>query len=146
MPCSPLTLATEPTLSALGLDSNEVQCGGGDIYANFADVVWHAESPLFRTAPVPMFLLSRCVASRGVKVVLTGEGSDEIAWGYDLFREAKLRRFWSRQPQSRARPQLFKKLYAYLPQFQNQRHFQLLVDFFRKDMERVDDPLMAVDA
>ena len=73
--------------------------------------------------------------------MLTGEGSDEITWGYDLFREAKLRRFWSRQPDSNFRPQLFKKLYAYLPQFQNPRHFQLLVDFFRKDMDHIDAPL-----
>ncbi len=126
---------------SLNLESNEVRCTADDIYTNFPQVVYHAESPLFRTAPVPMFLLSRCVAERGIKVVLTGEGSDEITWGYDIFREAKLRRFWSRQSESWARPQLFKKLYAYLPQFQNQRYFQLLVDFFRKDMDRTDAPL-----
>jgi asparagine synthase (glutamine-hydrolysing) len=126
---------------SLRLESNEVQCRAQDIYANFADVVYHTEAPLFRTAPVPMFMLSRRVAERGLKVVLTGEGSDEIAWGYDIFREAKLRRFWSRQPESRARPQLFKKLYAYLPQFQNPRHFQLLVDFFKKDMDQTGAPL-----
>jgi len=126
---------------SLNLTTNEVQCGKEDIYTNFPNVIYHAESPLFRTAPVPMYLLSRHVAERGLKVVLTGEGSDEITWGYDIFREAKLRRFWSRQPESRARPQLFKKLYAYLPQFQNPRHLQLLVDFFRKDMERTDSPL-----
>ncbi len=126
---------------ALGLSSNEVQCGADDIYANFPQVIWHTEAPLFRTAPAPMYLLARCVKARGVKVVLTGEGSDEIAWGYDIFREAKLRRFWSRQPESRVRPQLFKKLYAYLPQFQNPRHLQLLVDFFRKDMDRTSAPL-----
>src|SRR5262249_21458253 len=34
-----------------------------------------------------------------------------------------------------------KKLYAYLPQFQNPRHFQLLVDFFKKDMEQTSAPL-----
>ena len=131
---------------SLNLCSNEVLCGAEEMVANFADVVYHAESPLFRTAPVPMFLLSRCVAARGVKVVLTGEGSDEITWGYDIFREAKLRRFWSRQPESRARPQLFKSLYAYLPQFQNPRHFQLLVDFFRKDMENTGAPLYSHQA
>lgn len=125
----------------LSLDANEVVCRQNDIYANFPSVVYHAEAPLFRTAPVPMFLLSGHVASRGIKVVLTGEGSDEITWGYDIYREAKLRRFWSRQAASRARPQLFKKLYAYLPQFQNPRHFQLLVDFFRKDMEQTSEPL-----
>jgi asparagine synthase (glutamine-hydrolysing) len=126
---------------SLNLSSNEVLCGTNEMYTNFADVIYHAESPLFRTAPVPMFLLSRCVEERGVKVVLTGEGSDEITWGYDLFREAKLRRFWSRQAESRIRPQLFKSLYAYLPQFQNPRHFQLLVDFFRNGMQDTSAPL-----
>jgi asparagine synthase (glutamine-hydrolysing) len=126
---------------SLHLDANEVVCSDRDLYASFPDAVYHAEAPLFRTAPVPMYLLSRCVQSRGIKVVLTGEGSDEVAWGYDIFREAKLRRFWSRQPRSAARPQLFRKLYAYLPQFQNPRHFQLLVDFFRKDMEGTEHPL-----
>ena len=45
-------------------------------------------------------------ANPGIKVVLTGEGADEMFAGYDLFREAKVRRFWARQPQSEARPRL----------------------------------------
>jgi asparagine synthase (glutamine-hydrolysing) len=125
----------------LGLKSNVVRCSNAAIYENLAQVIHHTESPIFRTAPVPMFLLSRRVAEQGVKVVLTGEGSDEITWGYDIFREAKLRRFWSRQPESQIRPQLFQKLYAYLPQFQNKRHYQLLVDFFKRDMQQTASPL-----
>ena len=42
-----------------------------------------------------MFILSRLVRERGYKVVLTGEGSDEILGGYDIFKEVKLRRFWA---------------------------------------------------
>jgi asparagine synthase (glutamine-hydrolysing) len=125
----------------LGLKANAVRCGSEDIYQRFADVIYHTEAPIFRTAPAAMFLLSKRVSELGVKVVLTGEGADEIAWGYDIFREAKVRRFWSRQPDSAVRPQLFKKLYAYLPQFQNTRHLALLVDFFRRDMEQTDCPL-----
>ena len=64
----------------------------------FPDVVAHAERPLLRTAPAPLFLLSRLVRDAGIKVVLTGEGADEMFAGYDLFREAKVRRFWGRQP------------------------------------------------
>ena len=48
----------------------------------------------------PLFLLSRLVRESGIKVVLTGEGADEMFAGYDLFREAKVRRFWGRQPAS----------------------------------------------
>ena len=62
----------------------------------FPTVVAHAERPILRTAPAPLFLLSRLVREHGIKVVLTGEGADEMFAGYDLFREAKVRRFWAR--------------------------------------------------
>ncbi|MEZ4597970.1 MAG: asparagine synthase-related protein [Chloroflexota bacterium] len=70
------------------------------------EVVWHAERPLLRTAPAPLFLLSAAVHASGVKVVLTGEGADEMFAGYDLFREARVRRFWGREPRSTIRPRL----------------------------------------
>ena len=83
-----------------------------DIGAVFPEVVWHAETPLLRTAPAPMFLLSGLVRDNGFKVVLTGEGADEFLAGYDIFKEAKIRRFWAEQPDSEPRPALFE---AHLP-------------------------------
>jgi asparagine synthase (glutamine-hydrolysing) len=59
-------------------------------------------------------LLSRAVRAAGYKVVLTGEGADEVFAGYDLFKEAKVRRFWARQPESAWRPRLLGRLYGYL--------------------------------
>ena len=56
----------------------------------------------------------RLVRARGIKVVLTGEGADEMFAGYDLFREAKVRRFWARQPGVDLRPRLLERLYPYL--------------------------------
>ena len=88
--------------------------GLGDVAAVFPDVVWHAESPLVRTAPAPMYLLAKLTRERDIKVVLTGEGSDELFLGYDLFKETALRLFCLRQPQSRSRPRLFDRLYPYL--------------------------------
>jgi asparagine synthase (glutamine-hydrolysing) len=85
-----------------------------DIATAFERVVYHAERPLLRTAPVPMYLLSSLVRRAGIKVVLTGEGADEFFAGYDLFREAKVRRFWARQPSSACRPRLLERLYPYL--------------------------------
>jgi asparagine synthase (glutamine-hydrolysing) len=69
---------------------------------------------VLRTAPAPLFLLSRLVRRAGIKVVLTGEGADEMFAGYDLFREAKVRRFWAKQPGSLRRPRLLERLYPYL--------------------------------
>ena len=47
-------------------------------------------------------------------MVLTGEGADEVLGGYDIFKEAKVRRFWARNPAQRWRPVLLKRLYPYL--------------------------------
>ena len=81
---------------------------------NFIKTIWHTESPLFRTSPTPMMLLSSEVHANNFKVVLTGEGADEIFGGYDIFKEAKIRQFWSRNPESSWRPLLLKRLYPYL--------------------------------
>ena len=42
----------------------EMRCQSEDISRVFPDVVWHAEAPLLRTAPAPMFLLSQMVRDR----------------------------------------------------------------------------------
>jgi len=54
------------------------------------------------------------VRQHGIKVVLTGEGADEMFAGYDLFREGKVLRFWARFPESTMRPRALERLYPYL--------------------------------
>ena len=98
----------------LGSHHREIVVSRDDIAEAFPSVIAHAERPILRTAPAPLFLLSRLVHVSGIKVVLTGEGADEMFAGYDLFREAKVRRFWARQPKSEARPLLLERLYPYL--------------------------------
>jgi len=95
-------------------DHHELVVSRKDIADAFPKVVFHTERPLLRTAPAPLFLLSGLVRSLGTKVVLTGEGADEMFAGYDIFREAKVRRFWAKAPTSRLRPLLLKRLYPYL--------------------------------
>lgn len=95
----------------LGTDHQVVRATDADIARVFPEIVWHTETALTRTAPAPMFLLSRLVRSRNYKVVLTGEGADEFLAGYDIFKEAKIRRFWAREPDSKRRPQLLRRLY-----------------------------------
>jgi len=100
---------------ALGTEHHVVHAAHADIGRVFPDVVWHAETPLMRTAPAPMFLLSGLVRDNHFKVVLSGEGADELMAGYDIFREAKIRRFWAGQPDSEGRPALFKRIYPWMP-------------------------------
>ena len=119
-----------------------VRCGPSEIASRFPDVVRHAERPILRTAPAPLFHLSRLVRDEGMKVVLTGEGADEIFAGYDIFREARVRRFCARQPQSRIRPHLFRKLYPYLPGLKQQSP-EYLAAFFGAGADRSDDPLFS---
>jgi asparagine synthase (glutamine-hydrolysing) len=107
-------------VKALGAEHDAVRCGAADIARVFPEVVRHVETPIVRTAPAPLYLLARRVRDRGYKVVLTGEGADEMLGGYDIFKEAKLRRFWAAAPRSRWRPILLKRLYPWLPNLQKQ--------------------------
>ena len=98
----------------LGSEHHEVVVSRNDIANVFPDVIYHAERPVLRTAPAPLFLLAKLVRDHGIKVVLTGEGADEMFAGYDIFREGKVRRFWGRQPESAWRHRLLERLYPYL--------------------------------
>ncbi len=98
----------------LGTQHSARMCRRADIGSAFARAVWHAETPLVRTAPAPMMLLADSVRAAGYKVVLTGEGADEVFGGYDLFKEAKVRRFLARAPQSKWRGRMLERLYPYL--------------------------------
>lgn len=101
-------------VSRTASEHHEVVVTRADIAEVFPDVIRHGERPILRTSPAPLFLLSKMVRQTGIKVVLTGEGADEVFAGYDLFREAKVRRFWARQPTSAWRWRLIERLYPYL--------------------------------
>ncbi len=103
---------------AMGTVHHEIRCKYSDISDVFPKMIWHSEKPVLRTAPAPLLLLSGLVRDSNFKVVLTGEGADEVLGGYDIFRETKIREFWSREPLSKMRPLLLKRLYPYLPAFQ----------------------------
>ena len=136
--------AQKKVVKHLGVANTEVLITANSISEVFPQVVWQAEAPLFRTAPAPLFLLSRRVHEDGIKVVMTGEGADEILLGYDLFRETAIRRFWSRSPNSNWRGSLLRRLYAYLPQYQNPRYFKMLLDFYKSHLSDKGDPHYAM--
>ncbi|MCX5660265.1 MAG: asparagine synthase (glutamine-hydrolyzing) [Planctomycetota bacterium] len=126
----------------LETDHSVVQCRRQDIARDFARVLWHAERPMLRTAPAPLMQLSGLVRQSGYKVVVTGEGADEVLGGYDIFKEAKIRRFWGEQPQSRRRPLLLRKLYPYLKDIQAQPEAYLKA-FFHVRPEDLNDPFFS---
>ena len=132
----------QQVVAHLGVDHHQVRTSDADIGASFPEVVWHAESPLVRTAPAPLFRLSRLVRESGFKVVLTGEGADEIFGGYDIFREARVRRLLAEDPARADRDDLVKGLYPYMPELQSQPG-AFLRSFFRAEPADLADPFFS---
>lgn len=119
-----------------------VACADEDVSKNFLDSIWHIESPIIRTAPIPMGILSGLVKENDYKVVLTGEGADEIFGGYDLFKETKLRAFWAKNPDSSWRPALINRLYPYLNLSQGKAN-TFLQNFFGGGVDKPNYPLFS---
>lgn len=130
----------ETMAAALGTRHHALACRGEDIAAAFPQVVRQMERPVLRTAPVPLYLLAQELRSQNLKVVLSGEGADEVFAGYDLFKEARIRRFCARQPASGLRPNLFRRVYPYLSSLQQQSP-EFLAAFFGIGADAADDPL-----
>jgi asparagine synthase (glutamine-hydrolysing) len=123
----------------LDADHTEVLVSRADIADAFPSAVHHAERPVLRSAPAPMFLLSRAVRDAGIKVVLTGEGADEMFGGYDLFREAAVRRAWGRHPTSAMRPRLLERLYPYLDRSPASQR-AMAMEYLGRDRQRWQEP------
>lgn len=123
----------------LGTRHTQVHCTMADISAAFPKTIWHAESAILRTAPTPLMLLSGKVREEGYKVVLTGEGADEVFGGYDIFKEAKVRRFCARFPESTMRPRILERLYPYLKHSPTAAR-AFAQRFFSQDREHMNEP------
>ena len=123
----------------LDTSHHSLYCTHEDIAESFPKIIWHTETPILRTAPAPMFLLSGLVNENNIKVVLTGEGADEILAGYDIFKEMKIRRFWAKNPDSTFRPKLFRKIYADINSL-NRVSTAYLAAFFKNGLEETASP------
>lgn len=82
--------------SIKGLDCHHIQLDvtNKHIVDTLPKVLHHTEVPLYKTGPIPMYLLSKEVHTNKRKVILSGEGADEIFYGYDVFKETLIRRLW----------------------------------------------------
>jgi len=111
-----------------------------DVVELFEKVIWHTEIPILRTSPFPMYKLSKLVRDNGIKVVITGEGADEMLGGYNIFKETLIRHFWSKFPDSKVRPLLLKKLYPYITHIKSSESNALKMFFGYKLLE-TDSPI-----
>jgi asparagine synthase (glutamine-hydrolysing) len=124
----------------LGTDLTRVVVDSSDIAELLPRAVELSEKPTLRTALAPLLRLSRAVQDAGLKVVLTGEGADELFAGYDIFRENAVRHFWAREPESKLRPLLFARLNEFLAR-DLKRSGAFLAGFYGRGLTETDDPL-----
>lgn len=121
-----------------GTRHRSVRVNAAEVGRTFPDVIWFGERPTVRTAPGPLLRLSGLVRRHETKVVLTGEGADELFAGYNLFREDKARRFWARNPGSQWRASVLSNLYGYVQR--DPRGDAFWQAFFRSGLTNTDDP------
>jgi asparagine synthase (glutamine-hydrolysing) len=132
-------------VSFIGSEHHAARIDYDTVSENFLEVVRHAERPLFRTAPVPLFLLSKLVRENDIKVVITGEASDEILFGYDSYKELKLLQFWARSPQSAIRPLLIKRLYPHLRHYADTKAYGLMKLYYEDFLDTFFNPLAGLN-
>ena len=114
----------------LGTKHESLVVSNRQIAEFFPQCVWHAETPLFRTALVPLYLLSKRVNGAGIKVILTGEGADEVFLGYDIFKESLIRFDWPTLSSAEKGGRIA-QLYPYLRHFSAENIKALAVVFDR---------------
>ena len=79
-------IATEMA-DAVGADQDILQLNADLLYDNFSRTIWHTERTIYNTLAVAKLMMSQEVRHVNYKVVLTGEGSDELFAGYPAFRK-----------------------------------------------------------
>src|ERR1044072_7713281 len=67
-------------------DHHEITISPAQFFEALPELIWHEDEPLGFSASVPLYFVSK-LAQQHVKVVLTGEGSDEILGGYGRYQK-----------------------------------------------------------
>ena len=75
------------TAEYLGLEHTEVIISQNDFHEHLDELLIHMDEPLNDPAALPLSLLMKKIGSQGYKVVLSGEGSDELFLGYRQYFE-----------------------------------------------------------
>lgn len=95
----------ESAYQMLGLKENKgkhikIKVSDQDIITHLPHVIKHCEVPLYKLGAVPMYMLSNAVKDYGAKFILSGEGADELFYGYDIYKETLFRKYCSLNPDS----------------------------------------------
>ncbi|HXP88007.1 MAG TPA: asparagine synthase (glutamine-hydrolyzing) [Bryobacteraceae bacterium] len=70
---------------AIGTDHHEIVIGQDEFFGALPELIWHEDEPIAWPSSVSLYFVSKLAAEQ-VKVVLTGEGSDELFGGYERYR------------------------------------------------------------
>ncbi|HHY73495.1 MAG TPA: asparagine synthase (glutamine-hydrolyzing) [Bacillus bacterium] len=89
----------EETAAALGLENISCTITPDEYLEELPKIIWHMDNPLADPAAVPLYFVAR-EASKHVKVVLSGEGADELFGGYNIYREPHSLRMFRYIPKS----------------------------------------------
>ncbi|MGM0429173.1 MAG: asparagine synthase (glutamine-hydrolyzing) [Pseudomonadota bacterium] len=81
------TPIAEEMAEATQADHHIMRLKADDLYDHFVKTLWHTERTIYNTLGVAKYLMSKEVHESGYKVVMTGEGSDELFAGYPAFRK-----------------------------------------------------------
>lgn len=73
------------TAEFIGSEHHEVKVSEKSFFDALPQLIWHEDEPLAWPSSIPLYFVSRAAAER-VKVVLTGEGADELFGGYERYR------------------------------------------------------------
>ncbi len=78
----------------IGTDHHEISIGRDDFFEALPNLVWHEDEPIAWPSSVSLYFVSK-LASEQVKVVLTGEGSDELFGGYGRYWYYRFNSRWA---------------------------------------------------
>jgi asparagine synthase (glutamine-hydrolysing) len=73
--------------TSVGAESHEIVIDDQDFFGALPRLIWHEDEPIAHTSSIPLYFVS-ALARKHVKVVLTGEGSDELLAGYAKYPKA----------------------------------------------------------
>ena len=104
--------AASTVASRLGLPLQRI-CLNSDALSHFLELVHHADDPLADSSALPVWLVSK-LAAQGNKVVLGGDGGDELFGGYLTYRATRLHGRWLAPLPQRLR-RMFARMAHHLP-------------------------------